>query len=315
MRGLVEQGRLDRALRVMRKANALCRQERWRTWAEEVAVLGELGLWAEMREVADEVDARGDSEAKEAAAAARQREQKDGAPMPDSDEAKGPMRQAYEQAVLASDAGKNEEAYELYRKAWELWHPNGQALMQAGLMAGLVGKKAEAQRLFDRAVVELEKVVGERLVLDTTDGFSRPLEALAWHRDTGAIAVAHDRYVSVLSQANLREQVRLEGHQGLITSVAFSRDGKKLASVSWDQTVRLWEVGTGRSLATLQGHTEPVTSVAFSPDGKKLASGARDDTVRLWEVGTGRSLGTLKGHSQWIGSVAFSPDGKKLASG
>ena len=100
-----------------------------------------------------------------------------------------------------------------------------------------------------------------------------------------------------------------------ITSVAFSPDGKKLASGSDDKTVRLWEVETGKQLATLTGHSDSVWSVAFSPDGKKLASGSRDQTVRLWEVETGKQLATLTGHSSDVLSVAFSPDGKKLASG
>src|SRR5947209_5823363 len=73
---------------------------------------------------------------------------------------------------------------------------------------------------------------------------------------------------------------------GPVTSVAFSPDGKTLASSGADQTVRLWEVATNRELATLRGHTGQVWSVAFSPDGKTLASSSRDGAVKLWDVVT-----------------------------
>jgi len=107
----------------------------------------------------------------------------------------------------------------------------------------------------------------------------------------------------------------LKGHADAVYSVAFSPDGKTLASGSGDHTVELSEARTGQGLATLKGHDGFVTSVAFSPDGKTLASGSDDNTVKLWDAQTGQELATLKGHDDYVGSVAFSPDGKTLASG
>jgi WD40 repeat protein len=86
-----------------------------------------------------------------------------------------------------------------------------------------------------------------------------------------------------------------------------------LASLD-EETVRLWDVGTGATLQTLQGHTRGVTAVAFSPDGKTVALASEDDTVRLWDAGTGAALQTLKGYMDDFVEIAISPDGKTVAS-
>ncbi|RYN76833.1 hypothetical protein AA0119_g13569, partial [Alternaria tenuissima] len=106
----------------------------------------------------------------------------------------------------------------------------------------------------------------------------------------------------------------LKGHSSLVKAVAFSPDGKTLASASRDGTVKVWDAGSGKAVQTLKGHSWGVYAVAFSPDGKTLASASDDGTVQVWDAGSGKAVQTLKGHSSLVKAVAFSPDGKTLAS-
>ncbi|MHC1592864.1 MAG: WD40 repeat domain-containing protein, partial [Methermicoccaceae archaeon] len=96
----------------------------------------------------------------------------------------------------------------------------------------------------------------------------------------------------------------LEGHSDTVRSVAFSPDGKLVASGSNDGTVKLWNVSTRGYVATLE-FNGPVLSVAFSPDGKLLASGSDDRTVKLWNVSTRENVRMLTGHWGPVLSVAF----------
>ncbi|MEZ4866162.1 MAG: BTAD domain-containing putative transcriptional regulator [Caldilineaceae bacterium] len=107
----------------------------------------------------------------------------------------------------------------------------------------------------------------------------------------------------------------LHGHTHKVAALAFSPDGACLASGSADQTIRLWEVTTGRCINTLRGHVHWVRALAFTPNGALLASGSADQTVRLWEVATGRCIDTLRGHTHTIWAVAFNAAGRLLVSG
>ena len=109
----------------------------------------------------------------------------------------------------------------------------------------------------------------------------------------------------------------MRGHDSWVMSVAFSPNGKTLATGSNDKTVRLWDVASRKSIGEpLRGHADAVYSVVFSPDGKTLATGGADETVRLWDVAGRKPIGEpLHVHASEVRSVAFSPDGKILVSG
>jgi hypothetical protein len=114
----------------------------------------------------------------------------------------------------------------------------------------------------------------------------------------------------------------LKGHSGWVTGVAFSSDGQRLASGSWDQTVKFWDVPTGQELNTVGKKVKEVQALAFSRDGHWLAAENSKNIVTLWDATSGREIRTFASDralgalgSNWVYSIAFSPDGRWLASG
>jgi WD40 repeat protein len=108
---------------------------------------------------------------------------------------------------------------------------------------------------------------------------------------------------------------KFEGHKDALYALALSPDGKTLATGSYDQKIKLWNVETGAEIKTLSGHNGAIYGLSFRPDGKVLASASADRTVKLWDVASGKRLDTFSQPLKEQTAVAFAPDGKTVAAG
>ncbi|HYO67771.1 MAG TPA: pentapeptide repeat-containing protein [Archangium sp.] len=112
-----------------------------------------------------------------------------------------------------------------------------------------------------------------------------------------------------------RPLITFAGHTQLVAGIAFSPDGKRVASASLDASVGLWDVVSGKFLHRLSTHPAEARRVAFSPDGALLAAGFNDGSVRVWDSGTGELFHVFEGHTDAVLSITFAPEGALLATG
>jgi WD40 repeat protein len=150
--------------------------------------------------------------------------------------------------------------------------------------------------------------------LNTSEAKQTP--ELAWSPDGSTIAASANDTIILFDVETGARKGTLRGHNSSMLSLAYSPDGKTLASASYDKTVMLWNPDEGEQLRILEGHTDWVYAVAWSPDGTMLASCGRDQTIIIWDPASGDILVQLEeGHEETIQALAWSPDGKLLASG
>jgi WD40 repeat protein len=143
---------------------------------------------------------------------------------------------------------------------------------------------------------------------------------LAFSPDGSTLAVGYDHRNGSEQQTlrlwdlTTKKAKSLPGHDETVMALAISPNGKTLATASHDQTVRLWDMPSGRCLHQLQGHINAVRALAFSPDGQRFASAGSDLSIKTWNVSDGAIGASWLGHSDLIRSLAFSPDSNMLVS-
>ncbi|KAG8796397.1 hypothetical protein FRC12_024573 [Ceratobasidium sp. 428] len=199
----------------------------------------------------------------------------------------------------------------------------GELHAASATMTQLIDWLDDSESNYTKAAVELDRFISAAFPCISESAPHLYLSALPFGAANYTVLRGIRAYfpsaVSVIGGLNLWNVrcVRTIQAEEPVDSIAVSGDGRRIASGSYDNAVRIWDAQTGAALLEpMKGHSMSVTSVAFSPDGRRIVSGSSDSTVRIWDAQTGAALlEPLEGHAGLVSSVAFSPDGRRIASG
>jgi WD40 repeat protein len=227
---------------------------------------------------------------------------------------------AREQARLAEIASAQTRTAHLQRRAH--WTLAAMAVVVAlGLGAGLwqyrINLTRQAQ--LDRGHVNLvaELATSQRLAGNFDGGLRLAVHAARTELGLKDNATKGSLPQTALAAAIGHSELRLTlaGHQqNNVLSAAFSPDGTRIITTSYDRTARIWDAATGEEIAILRGHEHSVGKAAFSRDGSRIVTASIDQTARVWDATTYKELMVLRGHTQAVNSAAFSPDGSRVVT-
>lgn len=309
--GLLAEGRLDRCIRVIRRADAMCPQSAPDTWETLMMALAEVGRADEARSVAAQIEKAAQASS-ESRGAAKRIVDKMSAPSSTSPDTKRAAEDAFAKATIARGNKRHGEAKKGFLEAWSLSKPNGRALYWAGMSAKELGDKAEAQKLFDRAMVELEITTGKPVIVEAPvylGGSYWRGDAAAWSRDGRWFASAIGKVMTIRDRfLDFTEVLTFEPHEHEIRRLAISPDGSMVASVAADNALKVTRLHPRIEDIPGQWPEAHDVPLAFSSDGKMLDVGGR-----FFDLATGEPKGgnVPEAHP----NVTFSPDGKTYASG
>jgi WD40 repeat protein len=226
---------------------------------------------------------------------------------------------AYRQSVLATiNAMEANKQADIAEQNAEVARQTEREARKAQLEAEAARLEAEAARTFAQEATTMAES-GRYAALAQTKSQDELVRALLFGVESFTLDDNPESRGALLDVASASPHFlqALYGHNDSVTGVAFSPDGRLLASGGLDNRIVLWDINTRQPIRDpLAGHQGSILSLTFSPGGDILASGSDDDTILLWDMQTFQPIGQpLKGHRDSVHSVAFSPDGKFLASG